>query len=286
MTKPRRFSLAATLASIVAWASIGLAEDPPKPKDEALDSLLEKLDVQAKPPVESSKPDAPKPPGEVDPKDKALDSLLEKLGQSPDKPSHDDRPKAPSGHGDEPQPNQPKDKTAPDDLKGEAKDLDQHLEELAGKRHKKKDQDSEGSGPLSEIIKEMREVEQRLGKSETGEETRKRQTEIVRNLEKLIEQCRNGQNPSGKRQLKLAMQPGKKPGPTPGTTGGNAPFTKPQNPPDKHVVVGGKDAWGHLPPELRQEMDNVFKEEPLPSKEDLIRRYYLSVSKKSLVREE
>ena len=33
-------------------------------------------------------------------------------------------------------------------------------------------------------------------------------------------------------------------------------------------------------------MDNVFKEEPLPSKEELIRRYYLSVSKKSLLREE
>ena len=33
-------------------------------------------------------------------------------------------------------------------------------------------------------------------------------------------------------------------------------------------------------------MDNVFKEELLPSKEELIRRYYLSVSKKSLAREE
>ena len=33
-------------------------------------------------------------------------------------------------------------------------------------------------------------------------------------------------------------------------------------------------------------MDNVSKEEALPSREELIRRYYLSVSKKSLIREE
>ena len=37
----------------------------------------------------------------------------------------------------------------------------------------------------------MREVEERLGKPDTGEETRKKQTEIVKNLEQLIEQMRN-----------------------------------------------------------------------------------------------
>ena len=63
-----------------------------------------------------------------------------------------------------------------------------------------------------------------------------------------------------------------------------------------HVVVAahGITASGmsfrtvarHLPPELRQEMDNVAKEVMLPSKEELIKLYYLSVSKKSLTREE
>jgi hypothetical protein len=33
-------------------------------------------------------------------------------------------------------------------------------------------------------------------------------------------------------------------------------------------------------------MDNVFNEQPRPDKLDLIRRYYLSVNKKSLSREE
>jgi hypothetical protein len=83
------------------------------------------------------------------------------------------------------------------------------------------------------------------------------------------------------------MKPGQQPGDPqdePGTTGGNAPFTKAQKPTDRHALVGGKDAWGHLPPELRQEMDNVSKEDPLPSREELIRRYYLSVSQKKLAR--
>ena len=102
---------------------------------------------------------------------------------------------------------------------------------------------------------------------------------------------RNSQGQAnGKRQRKLAMnpnqQPGQKPSSTPGTTGGSAPIPSRGSRPSKRSVAGGKDEWGHLPPELRQEMDNVFKEEPLPSKEELIRRYYLSVSKKSLVREE
>jgi hypothetical protein len=61
---------------------------------------------------------------------------------------------------------------------------------------------------------------------------------------------------------------------------------KPAKPDNKHVLANGKDEWGHLPPELRQEMDNVNREAMLPSKAELIKQYYLSVSKKSLVREE
>jgi hypothetical protein len=62
--------------------------------------------------------------------------------------------------------------------------------------------------------------------------------------------------------------------------------SKPAKPDGKHANVGDKDIWGHLPPELRQEMDNIAKEGMLPSKEELIRRYLLSVAKKSLTREE
>src|SRR5947209_64380 len=93
----RIFSLAAALGAVVAWSATGLADDPPAPKDEALEGLLNKLDEQAK-------SDASRPPGEVETKDKALDNLLEKLGETQDRPASDDRPKRQSGPRDESSP--------------------------------------------------------------------------------------------------------------------------------------------------------------------------------------
>ena len=57
-------------------------------------------------------------------------------------------------------------------------------------------------------------------------------------------------------------------------------------PSNRHSLAGGKEVWGHLPPELRQEMENVFKEDALPTKQDLIRRYYMSVARRKVVRGE
>jgi len=92
------------------------------------------------------------------------------------------------------------------------------------------------------------------------------------------------------KRTRLVLQPGQKPGQQPGqqpgANAGGAPNTKPDTPESKHTFANGKDAWGHLPPEFRQAMDNVAREVMLPSKEELIRLYYLSVSKKSLAREE
>src|SRR6185312_8190213 len=127
-----------------------------------------------------------------------------------------------------------------EELTGKARDLDEHLEELTGKRRKKKNQDKgdgEG-GPMSELVKQMREVEQRLGKPDTGEQTRQKQTEIVKNLEKIIEQLRNSSGQSqGKKKLQLAVKPGQQPWSQPGEqTGanpGHAPNSKPLKPTDR-----------------------------------------------------
>jgi hypothetical protein len=95
---------------------------------------------------------------------------------------------------------------------------------------------------------------------------------------------------SGSMAMRQVRQQGQKPGSqqgqTQGATAGGAPATKPAKPSDRHALAGGKYIWGHLPPELRQEMENGFKEDALPTKEDLIRRYYLSVAKQKLVRGE
>jgi hypothetical protein len=88
----------------------------------------------------------------------------------------------------------------------------------------------------------------------------------------------------------MAMKPGQQKGQKPdekvGSNPGGAPATKPEKPTTKRVLAGGKDEWGHLPPELRQEMENVFREEFLPAREELIRRYYDSVARKTLKRGE
>ncbi len=65
-----------------------------------------------------------------------------------------------------------------------------------------------------------------------------------------------------------------------------APPTKPLKPTSKHSTAGGKDIWGHLPPELRAEIDNMLGEEALEAKKELIERYFLSVQKGKPVRED
>ncbi len=44
---------------------------------------------------------------------------------------------------------------------------------------------------------------------------------------------------------------------------------KPATPRPKSVLALDKNTWGHLPPDMRAEMDNIFKEAVLPGKEDL-----------------
>lgn len=304
MTRLQTLSLAATLASTILCASFGLAQDRAQPRDDALDGLLKKLE-EAKAP-DTAKPSAsekdktgtPRKSGDLESKDKALDSLLEKLGETTETPAPDDKPRGAPGPGRDQPPGQPgkgQDKPKGDDLKGEAKDLDQHLEELTGRKPKKKGRDQErdgdGNSPLAKVIKEMRDVEQRLGKPDTGEETRKKQAEIVKNLETLIEQLKKSSSQSqGKTKKMLGMKPGSQPASksdqNQGAMAKGVGKSMPEKPTSKRSLAGGKDEWGHLPEALRMEMENVFKEEGLPKKVELIRRYYLSLSKKMLVREE
>lgn len=297
-------ALLALLCLPFAVGAFAAPDDKPAARDDALDDLLKKVEEKEsstadKPaPRGDSAPDAEKPSGEVSSKDKDLDSLLEKLGTTHDKPAAEDRrPGGPPGEprpGDEPPPSQPDDEKKPGEssgaLKGKDKDLDEHLEEAAGKRRKKKQGD--GQGPLSQVIKEMDEVKERLGKPDTGEETRKKQEQIVKKIETLIEQAKRSESQSQSKKKSMAMRKGKprpgKPedGEQTGNTGGNAPFTKPQKPTDRRSLAGGKELWGDLPPEVRQDLDNVMKEGFLPSREELIRRYYLSLSKKKATRGE
>ena len=113
-----------------------------------------------------------------------------------------------------------------------SKKLDDLLEEKTGRKPKKpkkegqgqgqgqRKEGEEGGGPLGELIKQMREVEDRLGKPDTGAETRKKQTEIVKNLDTLLEQIRN--SPSQGQAMRM-MRGGQKPGGPPQPGQGNQP---------------------------------------------------------------
>ena len=227
-------------------------------------------------------------------KDQEVDELLQKLGETTETPAPDDRPRGGAGRGEKAEgqgPAQPPDKNDRNRLSGKDKETDEHLEELTGRRKRKKDDNEERSGPAGQIIKEMRDIEQKLNKPDTGEGTREEQKKVVKRIETLIEEMKqSGQSGMGRMTIRRVRRPGQQPGQQPGSNEGaqarGAPLQKPLRPTTKHSTAGGKDIWGHLPEELRAEIENMINELPLSTKEALIDRYYLSVGKGKLVREE
>ena len=45
-----------------------------------------------------------------------------------------------------------------------------------------------------------------------------------------------------------------------------------------------KDVWGHLPPKLRQQMTEYYKEDVMPKYSELLRLYYSSLAEKNAER--
>ena len=233
------------------------------------------------------KPSVPKA-GTVAPRDQAIDDLLEKLGETRDAPAPEDRPR--NHAADEPKEPSRGEKPSPAKLGGKDKDIDDRLEEYAGRKKKRPASDEQRNGPIGEIIKEMRDVEQRLGKPDPSEDTQNKQKQILRRIDTLIEQAKQSGSSGGRLVMRRGRRPGQQPGQQegdqPGALARGAPPMKPAKPTSQHSTAGGKDIWGHLPEELRQVMENSFKEAGLGSKEEMISRYFLSVGKGKLVREE
>jgi hypothetical protein len=288
-----RLAPIAILTGLLFWGGAPSAPAQEAGGDEALERLLEKVDSPNDQPKPSVPGDETKPtpkPGEVDSDDEDLDNLLKKLGETPDEPSPRGKPEAPGGDPNEPKP-------APDgsSLEGKEKELDEHLEELTG-RKKRKPQDEqsrpgEDSGPLAEAIKKMEEARKRLSDSDTGDGTRKTQGEIIKELDQILQRLRQQQGSgSGMRMARRTQQagqgnrPGNQEGEQPGNTGAGVGASLPKRPTVGEMLSGRKDTWGDLPPNLREEMENVFKEDMLPAKRDLIQRYYSSVAKKGRAR--
>ena len=327
--KPVQFVFALALMISVSGAGRIWAQEKAKTKDDALESLLKELDEPEKAVSKSDRPaktaksnagssaekakessrlssgsdktgkaatdTAGKPStkssqaGKVSPKDQALDELLGKLGETKDEPTPEERPR--NGHpGGEPPPPSGAEKSRADKLGGKDKDLDERLEELTGRKKKRAPSDQERGGQVGEMIKEMRDVEQRLGKPDPSEDTQKKQKQIVKRIETMIEQAKQSGSSGGRMVIRSVPRPGQQQGKPGGDQTGalarGAPPMKPAKPTGQHSTANSKDVWGHLPDGLRQLMEATFKEIPLDSQRELIDRYFLSVSKKKLVREE
>lgn len=63
----------------------------------------------------------------------------------------------------------------------------------------------------------------------------------------------------------------------PGIAGATTPTTPPALALDDRVV---KDVWGHLPPQLRQKMNQYYQEQFMPRYADLLKQYYVELAER------
>lgn len=135
--------------------------------------------------------------------------------------------------------------------------------------------------PLTQIGNRMRKVEGLIQQRDTSRNTQEMQRQIATDLDSLIEQMQKQQKKSsGGKSGKSGQQ----------SDASGAGNTKPTERPsestqrvDKGTAKSDnaaelqkmiKEVWGHLPPRLREQMQNVTDEQFLPQYEKLIEEYY------------
>ena len=154
------------------------------------------------------------------------------------------------------------------------------------------------TNPLEAVIRRMRSAGKRIGQQEIGPETRDLQQQVVRDLQTLIDQVRNGQarqnrSPQSSSAAKPRPSAGhKRPqsaaqsaaGGGKSRNGKSRQSTNRQQAttaPDHRILERRmlvKELWGHLPPALRQRLLNIEGATPLPQYEQLVRRYFESLA--------
>tara|TARA_R110002049_G_scaffold27733_8_gene95248 strand:- start:97 stop:816 length:720 start_codon:yes stop_codon:yes gene_type:complete len=187
----------------------------------------------------------------------------------------------------ESEPDEPADKIQPDKDQS-----DKQVEKL--KKWAQKNQ-----LPIEPIIKEMERAGKLIEKQDGGKEVQQVQKQVVEDLEKLIRlveqapktsmrlQNQNNQQQQEqqqKRQDREGMQ--KQNNENQLSQGPARQSTDRQN--EGQVTPGNlnaksnyaKDAWGHLPPAMRQQLLNIYTEKFLPQYEDQVRRYYEALAEK------
>ncbi len=255
-------------------------------EDDPLNRLMREIEGGSTDEAESAGQD------QLEEKDEALDSLLGGFGGLIDQPdASGDAPELPPGL----RPDRPEtlNDQARERLSKEEQTFDEYLRELVGwinpdkdKEQQSKPQDGQEGGPLADTMKKMREVENRLSKLDTGEQTQEQQQKIIDDFDQLIRQIRSMQQQGqSKPQEPTQMagqqqQQGENQSPDQTGTNNGAPPVMPNGSDD--ALAGARESWFHLQGALRDVMGNVTRMVPLGKKRELINRYFLSVAEKSI----
>lgn len=146
--------------------------------------------------------------------------------------------------------------------------------------------------PIARLNERMREVQGRIAKSQSGEKTQRLQREISDELAKLIDQVERqasklGQSSSASSgsSRSQARQPGQSSKAGEPSSEKSARDSSERMRKEKTVKVDAeyqdllKDVWGHLPPHLRQQMEQSANEEFLPKYESEISEYFRALNK-------
>ncbi len=173
--------------------------------------------------------------------------------------------------------------------------LDDEL--LRNLTNSKDDADATAENQIEQLIRSMRDVQAKIEQQETGKPTQQQQQEIVEQIEDLIKAAEQSQSSSSRSQQskqKKPRKPRKKGQQSPksksGESAGQDNKKNPQNSEarvhkakekaisDAKQKVLIQEVWGHLPPTLRKKLLNVFSEKRLLKYDDLVRRYFESLT--------
>ena len=172
---------------------------------------------------------------------------------------------------------------------------------------------------LEQAIELMRTASEKIASEDTSSETQKLQERAVKNLEELLELLKKQQNGRSRQSLPMDQQdqdqsqkqrqklkPGqgdprnsgknKRPG-SPNDQNGRRNDEKSNDSQERADPARSaaaeqtrrqsmvKDVWGHLPPHVREAMQNAFSEKYLPKYEELVKKYYEALAEKNKKRE-
>ncbi len=182
--------------------------------------------------------------------------------------------------------------------KGEKDNL---LEGLSDELLKKLEQEAKGEvqeepedPPLIRIGDHMRQVQQRLAERDTGQETIELQAKIIKEIEELLKQLQRNQNQNqsqssqqnqtARRDQSRAQQQQQQSSTQTGTQAArDGQRVMPRGPDARskaELERMARAVWGHLPPKVREQMEQAFSASFLPQYEPLIERYFRTLAER------